>query len=474
MLLVNVSTAQQVEVRVADDFELHTSRKSYVLAVNGQELEVLPASPPAAGAVTWETAAAQATACSPSGPQNIAVLLVNFPGTRLPAHVTPSFVESAFFNSSHSIDTYWREASYNRMTAAGQVFGPFTLGADFTCNDVGAIRDAAIAAAGSVADLRNFSRIFIIMPPAGRCPIGVATLGCGPISSAKGTFTASTSWLRADYLTDADHLISVGAHEGGHNLGLDHASTLDHGAQPLAAPGVGGTYREYWDVYSAMGLNFGVGRTMLIGHYAAPHKTALGWLDNGADYRTVTSSGVFTLAPYESAAPGLKALKIQRPGSNKWLWVEYRQPAGQWDTALGLYGSNLYSGALIHYEDPDDAAHTGQSVLLDFTPLADPNDFSDAALVSGRAWNDPDSGLAISIGGATSSELQVSVTFPPSACDLNGDGVVDGADVQLAINRVLGLIDCGKGDLDGSGRCDAGDLQRVVTAAAGGSCRTGQ
>ena len=59
-----------------------------------------------------------------------------------------------------------------------------------------------------------------------------------------------------------------------------------------------------------------------------------------------------------------------------------------------------------------------------------------------------------------------------SACDLNGDGVVNSQDVQIADNQALGLATC-TGDLNGDGVCTIVDVQRVINAADGGSCRTG-
>jgi cytochrome c553 len=61
-----------------------------------------------------------------------------------------------------------------------------------------------------------------------------------------------------------------------------------------------------------------------------------------------------------------------------------------------------------------------------------------------------------------------------SPCDLNGDGVVNVADVQLAVNEALGMSACTM-NLDGTGSCDIADVQRIIAAALGGTCQvTGQ
>ena len=60
-----------------------------------------------------------------------------------------------------------------------------------------------------------------------------------------------------------------------------------------------------------------------------------------------------------------------------------------------------------------------------------------------------------------------------ATCDLNDDGVVNNADVQIVVNASIGLGSCGAGDLDGNGRCDAVDIQRLINAALGAVCRIG-
>src|SRR5262249_41596656 len=62
--------------------------------------------------------------CSTTGAQNTVVLLVTFPGVAPPANVTQQSVHDIFFSpSGHSLDGFWREASYGRTSAAGDVFG---------------------------------------------------------------------------------------------------------------------------------------------------------------------------------------------------------------------------------------------------------------------------------------------------------------------------------------------------------------
>jgi hypothetical protein len=59
-----------------------------------------------------------------------------------------------------------------------------------------------------------------------------------------------------------------------------------------------------------------------------------------------------------------------------------------------------------------------------------------------------------------------------NACDLNKDGSVDLADVQLAVNMALGLAPCTSTIL-GPGVCNIVVVQRVTNAVLSGMCGTG-
>lgn len=67
-----------------------------------------------------------------------------------------------------------------------------------------------------------------------------------------------------------------------------------------------------------------------------------------------------------------------------------------------------------------------------------------------------------------SSGLPVSVSVL-STCDLNGDGVVNAADVTLAINNVLAVPQVVT-DLNKDGKTDDVDVQIVINAAQGKGC----
>src|SRR5207245_1655837 len=114
------------------------------------------------GIITSSGTTSTAAMCTPIGQQKSVVLLVTFPGVPAPAIAPATGYQSFFGNTGRSVSEYWREASYGVTSAAGDVFGWYTLDANYTCDQSGSIRDAAIRAADADVDFRQYSRIFII------------------------------------------------------------------------------------------------------------------------------------------------------------------------------------------------------------------------------------------------------------------------------------------------------------------------
>ncbi len=364
---------------------------------------------------------AAASACSTTGVQNTAVLLVNFQDATIA--VTPQEASDVFFDTStgRSLNGFWQEASYGRASAAGSVFGPYTLGAStsYSClNAVQIFYDAVTAAAAAGVHLQGYTRISLVLPSlscgwAGFTITGSAGAGCSLWTTSDGTLTASLSYEVDSYFTQAaypwasarDQAVALVSHESGHQLGLDHSGTISD--QPTAVVGpvsAPGAHTEYGDDFSVMSVNN-------MGLYPAPHRVeVLNWMAGGSNYQLVQSSGTYTLQPLEISPPGLQALKVQRGTGNPgyYLWVEYRQPIGAYDSTLP---TQPFSGALIHYEGPTTGAYTN---LLDFTP-GDTLKTS-PALLAGQTWTDPYSNVSISALSATASGLTVSVNYGAAPC----------------------------------------------------------
>lgn len=356
--------------------------------------------------VSSSTALATTTTsiCGTTGVQNTAVLLVTFPGVTPPSNITPQSVHDMFFaTTGASLDGYWREVSYGQTSAAGNVFGWYTLDSSYAnCARLDLLRDAAVAAATNAGvNFQNYQRIFIVTTDFGCGWSGLAINGCTSLTSPTGSFTASASFLDASWQRSQTEGAQTAAHEGGHNMGLAHAQSRTFGTEALGPLGAAGTLAEYGDLLSNMG-------SMNIGHYAMPHKAEiLNWIASPANYQVVQSSGTWTLQPAEISPAGLVALKVQRgTGNAAWLWVEYRQP-------IGIYDSTIWptSGALIHYEDSTTGSHTQ---LLDFTPAT--ASVYDSPLMPGNTWVDPYTNVSVSVLSATASALTVSVNYGTAPC----------------------------------------------------------
>ncbi len=373
------------------------------------------------------TAASQPPECTAVGPQNIAVIIVTSPS--YPTFPAPGWnaasVQQLFFGTSGvSLNTFWQEASYGKATATGKVFGPYALASDYNCDDQPDLAAAALKAASASNDLSGFKRIAYVFPVPQGCNYGgSAAVGCVAAVTMNAFFPVFSVNLPQTY-------IGIVAHEEGHNLGLDHANSDDYGTVSVGALDDPGLDTEYGDPFSVMGSPNGSESTWnaqpIMGQYSADQKSLiLRWLTL-PDYLPVRTSGMFTLAPYESGS-GIRALRILRDAaSSSWLWAEYRQPLGLIDSTLSLIPNyqptNVFQGALIHYEDPLlDSLH---SHLLDFNPVAAPNSFYTPVLLSGQSWSDPYSLLTLTAGPAAATGLPITVNYDQPCATLRSSAPV--------------------------------------------------
>jgi hypothetical protein len=386
--------------------------------------------------------------CSTTGVQNIAVLLVTFPGNT-PAFPTgldqAAYWNSVLFGANPSVNGFWNEVSYGQTSAVGNVFGPFALSQSYDCTTTSMMQTAAIAAAvaSGTVDFTQYNRIVIAFP-ASTCTFGgLANIGCGAASSTIN-HQYSVVWLpiMSNYTSSYPQMWGGASHELGHNLGLNHANTLDFGsitlgpldftasnpgtvasspppsvaADPGAAPAssITAVNTEYGDDFAVIGYPWIDG-----GPYSAEHRVKLlGWIPQ-SDERDITASGTFTLVPAEHSS-GLRALHVLRdPTSDSWMWIEFHQPTGYYtpNNMAGWPGNNLSSGAQIHYETGSmDDLHT---FLLDMTPVAVSNNFLNSTLAPGTSWSDPYSLLTVTAGTQTSSSLGVTVSYDTPCATLS-------------------------------------------------------
>ena len=70
-------------------------------------------------------------------------------------------------------------------------------------------------------------------------------------------------------------------------------------------------------------------------------------------------------------------------------------------------------------------------------------------------------------GIARTSAFTVTVATAHAATDLNGDGISNVTDVQLAVNQASGVSACSTGDINKDGACNVADVQLVINKALG-------
>jgi uncharacterized protein (TIGR03437 family) len=382
---------------------------------------------------------ASASTCSPIGEHKIAIILIEFPGVPFPTSVvTPAELHEMYFSTTQmSLDAYWREASYGQTSASGDVFGPFKLDRNydfFTQQPDG--QQAAINAADSNVDFSIYNYVVVIWPLPGVSGWGGrATVSCLTLNSpSKGQIVGTETIMGIGTRQPYSSMVSIAAHEGGHTLGFNHASSLDFAPLVLGPPGTDGVHQEYGDRFSVMGAGEG---GPIVAHYNAPEKSKVGWLDSSS-ILNVETDGSFVVKPLESTT-GTRALRVRRgPGTDKWLWLEYRQPIG-YDAGIAAVSSQPFSGALIHYEDP--LLEPSHTYLLNFTP-ATPHDFSDPALAVGQIWSDAYSPLSIRIDSANPSGMGVSVSYRTPCTTLNPTGRNHGSGAETGTFAISAPAGC--------------------------------
>jgi hypothetical protein len=120
---------------------------------------------------------------------------------------------------------------------------------------------------------------------------------------------------------------------------------------------------------------------------------------------------------------------------------------------------------------------TGQYLVAGLTAGSYSVTVNGSAIATNQTVSQNDNTLYFESSSGTVSVTQTGQA-PPGvtvSCDLNQDGRVNVLDVQISVNAAVGIIPClSQYQLDQSGACTVVDVQRVVTASEGASCKIGQ
>jgi chitodextrinase len=364
-----------------------------------------------------QLAASSATTASSVGPINTAVIVADF------ADSATSFDMNALktlFQGSPGADvvSYFKEASYGKASIVPSFYGPYRLAenAQYGCGtfDTGEL----MRLANPDIDYTQFKRVIFV----GNCTgYGATAMNELPTSTPDGTVNLATIAEDADY----SKKLYTQVHELSHTLGgfNSHASWFvcsPDAFQPPTAFDKGCDTAEYADHFDVLGG----GPSHWVGHLDPYHKWNSGWLSS-SQFPTVTTTGTYTLAPYESPGSGIVALNIPRASSGTNFTVEYRQPTG-FDSWMGSCNRcTVTQGASIRLSGLWVSGSGGGSdtELIDTTPGTSDDggyfptdDALDAALLPGKSFTDPEYGITITAVSAGASGLAVKVTVPSQAC----------------------------------------------------------
>jgi len=145
--------------------------------------------------------------------------------------------------------------------------------------------------------------------------------------------------------------------------------------------------------------------------------------------------------------------------------------------------STTPSGAGVTTTASSDAIVSLIAVQNDVTGIASGNAFTNDSTLKSNGWAHLitsaagvyAAGWSVDTAGTFASStaaFKIAATVTSSdACDINGDGVVNSTDVNLAVNMALGTTTC-TANVEGPDTCTVITVQRVVNASEGQTCIT--
>lgn len=358
--------------------------------------------------VTQASTVVPAPALIPAlGVRNVAVFLITWANDR--AHLIDIPTANQIMST---VNSFYQEASYGQFSLTWDVYGFFDLPLNETCDFITTANAGVSAASSAGIDLLHYQS-YVFISPAISCS--------GSVGSISGGFITVR-------ITDPLSMrpISI-VHELGHNLGLNHAHSLDCGQVPYRLAGTC-SFLEYGDWFDTMGA----APTAM--HFNAGFKQLLDW----EAPEPITTSGIYEVAPTEMPSTRSKALVIDpTPGTDRFL-IEYRQPIGfdaglTYDRSFNL----IYTGALIHlFGNP--------SYVLNMHPpvqYAGVGPYTPELFV-GETYTDPLNRFSITTLSATPEALTVGVLIPTGTDPtLAFNSPLDGATVGGIVNISVRALD---------------------------------
>jgi MYXO-CTERM domain-containing protein len=343
-------------------------------------------------------------AATPYAPRSFAFVLVDIGGG---VDITADTVMQRLITDPDSIRNYYLGDSYGMQDITADVFGPFSYPLT-DCNNIGTLSQV-------LRDKIPGSYQHYLWYLGSRTSVcdwsGLASLGTPDSPSRDTWYNGSTSCV-------------VLVQEPGHNFGMQHSSSLSCDGVALADDPNSCSSNEYGDAYDPMGSG--------CRHMNAWQKAYQGWF-GGCNGVNVTSSGTFTLLPFEQSCNGAQFLKIKAPKTRyynrpagggggpstetfAYYYLELRTPV-DFDGTLGN-PKGLSPMVLVHIAD-DLHSRSSRGVhtfLLDMTPdTGGRAGLIDAGLGVGQTYTDPAGGLSITVQDLSADKATIVVDMPGSS-----------------------------------------------------------
>ncbi len=345
----------------------------------------LPAPPGVDAAPVITTGIAPLTVAR--GPRTTAVVMFDFAGSAS-SPFTADAVRTAIFTGAGSVNAFEQEQSFGaisfagKLRADGDIFGSYSISSSTAVCDPDTWMFAANAAATAAGvDLTGYQHRIYLFPYVAACGWAGAADMPGSDSFINGTLS-----------------VRVIAHELGHNIGAQHASTIsctDGGVRVAFSASC--TQSEYGDPFDVMGA--------ALRHSAAFRKVEYGFLPAAAA-ATVARSGTYQLTSASVAGGGIQSLRVKRGNAGDYWYVELRSPAGAFDN----FGAADPAVTGVGIRLAGDYGVGVRTRLVDTTPQT--GTYADAPLQAGQRFTDPLSGISIAADSVALGIATVRVTLP--------------------------------------------------------------
>ncbi len=285
-------------------------------------------------------------AVSPSptlGSQRTLLTLLNLSNTP-ERPITLNEARARLIGNENSVDRFIRENSGDKAWLDADFLDWVTapISREAAAGSFVQMANAALSTVYSVTDITRYRRFIFIVTGEGMLGYaGIGTIGMATIRySATGYFEASLTFVDSQYATGG-----VIAHEFGHNLGLNHASSMACIPESMMDPLDCGSVGEYGDGGDSMGDAYAYH------HFSVINKSTIQWLDS-SQIKDVSDSGEYVLDQAELSSGGIKALRV--PLGKDWVgdqmayWLEYRPSGGAFSDAESIQvrlSPYVFSGA---------------------------------------------------------------------------------------------------------------------------------